>query len=117
MVNQIYLPELQINKAYPSDTEASFLDLHLSVSNGFVLTKNYDKRHDFDFDILDFHFLVGVVSRRPSYGVYISQLCRFNRVCSHVTDFNARNESLTGKLLQQGYRYHKLQNTFSRFYR
>ena len=39
------------------------------------------------------------------------------RVCSHVTDFNARNKSLTIKLLQQGYRYRKLRKTFSKFYR
>ena len=36
---------------------------------------------------------------------------------SHVADFNARNKSLTAKLLQQGYRYHKRRNTFSKFYR
>ena len=36
---------------------------------------------------------------------------------SHVVVFNARNKSLTAKLLQQGYRYHKLRNTFSKFYR
>ena len=50
-----------------------------------------------------------------SYVVYISQLIRFVRVSSHVADFNARNKSLTAKLLQQGYRYHKLRN--SKFYR
>ena len=44
----------------------------------------------------------------------ISQLIRFARVCSQ--DFNARNKSLTAKLLQQGYRYHKLRKTFSKFY-
>ena len=54
---------------------------------------------------------------RASYGVYISQLIRFARVCNHVTDFNARNKCLTAKLLQQGYRYHKLRKTFSKFYR
>ena len=27
------------------------------------------------------------------------------------------NKSLTAKLLQQGYRYHKLRKTFSKFYR
>ena len=52
-----------------------------------------------------------------SYGVYISQLIRFARVSSHVADFNARNKSLTAKLLQQGYRYHKLRKTFSKFHR
>ena len=35
---------------------------------------------------------------------------------SHVVDFNARNKSLTAKNLQQGYRYHKLRKTFSKFY-
>ena len=48
---------------------------------------------------------------------YISQLIRFARVSSHVADFNGRNKSLTAKLLQQGYRYHKLRKTFSKFYR
>ena len=34
-----------------------------------------------------------------------------------MADFNARNKSLTAKLLQQGYWYHKLRKTFSKFYR
>ena len=59
----------------------------------------------------------GDVPRSASYGVYISQLIRFARVCSHVADFNARNKSLTAKFLQQGYWYHKLRKTFSKFYR
>ena len=44
MVNHIYPSELHLNKANMSDTEASFLDLHLSISDGFVKTKIYDKR-------------------------------------------------------------------------
>ena len=47
MVNRIYPPELQLNKANTSDTEAPFLDLHLSISKGFVSSKIYDKRDDF----------------------------------------------------------------------
>ena len=39
MVNRIYLSELQINKANVSNTVASFLDLHLSISDGLVKTK------------------------------------------------------------------------------
>ena len=38
-------------------------------------------------------------------------------VCNHVEDFNGRNKCLTAKRLQQGYRYHKLRKTFSKFYR
>ena len=51
MVNQIYPPELQLNKANTSDTEAPFLDLHLPIAHGFVSSKIYYKRDDFDFDI------------------------------------------------------------------
>ena len=67
MVNCIYPPELQLNKANTSDTEAPFLDLHLSISNGFVSSKIYDKRDDFDFDIVNFPFLDGDVPRSTSY--------------------------------------------------
>ena len=64
--------ELQLNKANNTDTEAPFLDLHLSIANGFVSSKIYDKRDDFDFDIVNFPFLDGDVPRHASYGVYIS---------------------------------------------
>ena len=80
-------------------------------------TKIYDKRDDFDFDIVKFPFLDGDDPRSASYGVYISQLIRFARVSSHVVDFNTRNKVLTAaKLPRQGYRYHKLRNAFSKFY-
>ena len=82
MVNRIYPSELQLNKANVSDIEASFSDLHLSISDGFVKTKIYYKRDDFDFDIVNFPFLDSDVPRSTSYGVYISQLIRFTRVSS-----------------------------------
>ena len=69
MVGRIYPPELQLNKANASDTESPFLDLHLSVLNGFVSAKIYDKRNDFDFDIVNFSCLDGDVPRSTSYGV------------------------------------------------
>ena len=93
------------------------MDLHLSISDGFVQTKIYDKRDDFDFKIVNFPFLDGDVPRSTSYGVYISQLIRFARVSSHVDDFNTRNKVLTANLLRQGYRYHKIRKAFSKFYR
>ena len=117
MINRIYPSELQLNKANVSDTEASILDLHLSISDGFVKTKLYDKRIDFDFDIMNFLFLDGDVPRSTSYGVYISHLIRFARVSSHVDDFNTLNKVLTAKLFRQGYRYHKIRKAFSKFYR
>ena len=108
MVSQIYPSELQINKANTSDTKAAFLDLQFSISNDIVSTKIYDKRDDFDFEIVNFPFLDGDVPSSTSYGVYISQLIRFARASSHVADFNTHNKLLAQKLLKQGYQYHKL---------
>ena len=73
LVDRIYPTELQLNslRANSSDTEAPFLNLNLCISNGTVSTKIYDKRDDFDFDIVNFPFLDGDVPRRTSYGVYI----------------------------------------------
>ena len=92
-VSQIYPSELQLNKANASDTEAAFLDLHLSISNDIVLNCQFPI---FRYD----------VPRSTSYGVYISQLIRFARASSYVADFNTRNKLLTQKLLKQGYWYH-----------
>ena len=71
MVCQIDSSELQLNKANTSDTEATFLDLHLSISNDIVSTKINDKRDDFDFEIVNIPFLDGDVPRTSFYGVYI----------------------------------------------
>ena len=117
MVNHIYPSELQLDKANVSGTEASFLDLHLSISDGFVKTKIFDKRDDFDFDIVNFPFLNGDAPRSTSYGFHISQLILFARVSGHVDGLNTRNKVLTAKLLRQGYKYHKLRKAFSKFYR
>ena len=59
------------------------------------------KSNDSDFEIVNFPFLDGDVPRSPSYGVYISQLIRFARVCSNIDDFNNRTLFMTAKLLKQ----------------
>ena len=61
------------------------------------------KSNDSDFEIVNFPFLDGDVPRSPSYGVYISQLIRFARVCSNIDDFNNRTLFMTAKLLKQDF--------------
>ena len=87
------------------------------MSNDVVFPKIYDKRDDFEFEIVNFPFLDGDDPRSTSYGANLSQLIRFARASSHVADFNTRNKLLTQTLLKQGYQFHKLRKTFSKFYR
>ena len=91
MVSQIYPSEVQLNNANTSDTEAAFLDLHLSISNDFVSTKIYDKRDDFDFEIVNFPFLDFDVPRSISYGVYTSQLVLLENLAMLLTSTLAIN--------------------------
>ena len=73
MVNRMYPSELHLYKVNMSDTEASFLDLHVSISDGFVKTKIYDKREDFDFDIVNFPFLdVMFLVRHPMVFIFLN---------------------------------------------
>ena len=73
MVGQIYPTELQLNKANSSDTEAPFLDLNLSITNGIVSSKIYNKRDDFYFEIVNFPFLDGDVPRSlPMVYIFLS---------------------------------------------
>ena len=73
MESQINPSELQLNNANTAESRAAFLD-----------------------------FLDDDVPRSTSYGVYISQLNRFARASSYITDFNTHNKLLTQKLLKQG---------------
>ena len=54
MVNLIYPHILTLNRANASDTEAPLLDLYISVPNGFVSSKIYDKIDDLDFKSVKF---------------------------------------------------------------
>ena len=55
------------------------------------------------------------MTRSLSYGVYLSQLVCFARVCSNVDNYNNRNIFLSAELLKQGYRYHRIRKAFSKF--
>ena len=83
-MDRILPTELQLNRANSSDTESPFLDLNLCISNGTVSAKIYDRRDDFDFDVVNFPFPDDDVPRHTSYGVYISQLIRFTTTSSDL---------------------------------
>ena len=75
MVDRIYPTELQLDGANSSDTEAPFLDLNLCISSGTVSIKIYDKRDDFDFDIVNSLFWMAMSPGVPHMGyTYLSLL-------------------------------------------
>ena len=92
MVSKIYPSELQLNRANTSDTEATFLDLHLSISTDIVSTKIYDKRDDFDFEIVNFPFLDGDVPRsNPMESIYLNSFVLLEHLAMFLTSTLAIN--------------------------
>ena len=93
------------------------MDLHLSISDGFVKTKIYDKRDD--FDIVNFPFLRGDVPHSTFYGVYILNLfdllecpvMLLTLICVIVIRFWQQNFS------DKDYRYHNINRALSKLYR
>ena len=84
MISQIYSTKLESKKANSFNTEPLF-ELGLSITNGIVSSKIYDNRDDFNFEIVNFPYLDGVVPRSPP------QLIRFVRDSSKFGGFNNRN--------------------------
>ena len=116
-LDHIYPKELEIKDTTDSARSASYLDLLLEIDeDGKLMTKLYDKRDDFSFQIVNFPFLCGNIPSAPAYGVYISQLIRYARACRKYTDFVYRAKLLTNKLLKQGYAVRRLRSSLQKFY-
>ena len=113
----IYPASLKLNKENTTNSTATFLDLEINVENRMFITKLYDKRDAFNFEIVNFPNLSGNIPSKTSYGVFISQLIRYSVACMNYTDFITRCKSLVDKLEKQHFSYGELQKTFKKFAR
>ena len=115
-LTEIYPSQLTVEKANKSDHLADYLDLTFIIYGGGKLsTRLYDKRDDFDFHIVNFPFLSSNMPSGPSYCVYILQLIRYARCCSHYADFRYHYKCPVDQLLSQGYRALILEKSFNKF--
>ena len=116
-VHRIYPPELEIKDTTDSSTSASYLDLFLQRNqHGQLTTKLYDKRDDFNFPIVNFPYMDSNIPASPTYGIYMSQLIRYSRACSHYHDFRTRCRQLTHKLITQGFERCRLMKIMGKFF-
>jgi len=94
--------ELVVKDTTDSHNSASYLHLYLEHDiNGTLTTKLYDKRDDFNFQIVNYPFLDSNIPSSLAYGVFMSQLIRYSRTCNSYQDFLHRSVLLTRKLLSQ----------------
>ena len=101
-----------------SSTEAGYLDTN--VKTGDINTpfriSICDKRDDFPFRIVNFPHMDSNIPAIPAYGVYISQLLRYARICTSKVDFLNRLRGLSLRLRQHGFETNLLQKSFNKFF-
>ena len=114
-ISQIYPGDLELKETTESDMECSFLDVMMYNDNGEIKFKLYDKRDDFQFNIVNYPHLDSNIPLGPAYGVYVSRLIAFARVCTDFKHFDSRHSTLFLKLVDQGYSKIKLKRTFLKF--
>jgi hypothetical protein len=74
-LHNIYPNELEVKGTTDTQSNDSYLDLHIEIYNvGRLKLKLYDKRDDFTFPRVNFPFISSNIPASPAYDVYISQL-------------------------------------------
>ena len=106
---RIYPKELILNQENKEDDKATFLDLEAHIEDGKFYTKTYDKREAFKFEIVNYPDLSGNIPERPAYGIYISQILRYAKICSQTKDFMDRIKLLFHKLRKKHFCKDRLQ--------
>ena len=102
-INSIYPRALQISNtnSHPHKI-CNFLDISIEIINGIFVHKIYDKRRDFNFDILGLPSFKSNIPVKLIYGVMCSQFCRFAAVCKYREDFILNCKLVKSKLQDNG---------------
>ena len=116
-IANIYPPELVLKRTTENPLCVSYLDICITLGQHRFFTTIFDKRDNFNFDIVNFPFLSSNIPTNPAYGVYISQLIRISRICCEYSAFIKRHYMITSRLIRQGFWYTRLCNRFKRYSR
>ena len=83
-INAIHPSELELKDTTLTSNEVCYLDTRIKTgdSNTPFHLSVYDKRDDFSFRIVNFPYIDSNIPANPAYGVYISQLVRYARICT-----------------------------------
>ena len=78
----IYPPELTLKKTTESNSRISYLDISISICNNKYVTEVYDKRANFNFNIVNYPYMCSNIPAKPTYGVrvHVSQLIKISRM-------------------------------------
>ena len=110
--NLIYPSSLTLNKDNEIYTFANVLDLEISIKDGKFVSKVYDKRDNFNFDIVQYQPIGSNQSSEVLYGTFYSQIIRYSRICNDFTNFAVRVIRITNDFIKLRYKATRLERMF-----
>ena len=114
IAQEIYPPSLELSQENTDLTRANVLDMDACIENFEFITKVYCKTDDFPFNVISLPFLESNIGTSTCYGVFYSQVLRYQRICSRQRDFEDRTKKLAQDLLGRGYQLNRLCRQFCR---
>ena len=115
-INSIYPQSLEIkNTNTAPHRQCSFLDIDIGIINDEFVHSVYDKRRDFNFDILGLPSFYSNIPMKLVYGVLCSQFCRYSSNCKFREDFVFNCQLFINRLLQNGFPSYHLKKLVNKF--
>ena len=116
-IYKIYPRELAVNLASNNTRDIAYLDLRIKIEDASLDFSIYDKRDDFNFEIINFPYIESCIPKKSALGVFYSQLIRYGRICSKISSFKIKSKGLIDKLTTQGYKIEELRTLSLRFFK
>ena len=118
-IKNIYPEELELKKENIGDQQASYLDFYAKISNKKFSLKLYDKRDDFNFEIVRMPFLSNNMPSQIFYSSFCSEILRIARCTTEKEDFMSSCNSLIERMWAQGAKGKKarVQNSLHKIFR
>ena len=113
---QIYPEELLLNKENTSNSQASFLDIDVTINNNKFVTSLYDKRNAFPFSIVKMPHKCSNIPSNIFYAAIGAEILRIARACSDSNGFSISVKPLVNRMLKQGANMNKIINVLKRFF-
>ena len=107
-------PEMELTRENTTLTEASFLDLDISIINGKFKLKLFDKRDHFPFEIVRMPYCHANIPSKMFYSSFGAELLRIARASTHTEDFSFSANKLISRLLKQGGKIVRVKNSINK---
>ena len=115
-LDTIYPDVMVLEKTNVTEVECNYLDLCIKLGDDKKFNyKSYDKRDDYNFDVIRYPNLSGNIPFSPAYGVFLSQCKRFLEINNCLDNFIADIRELQSRLVKQGFSKLKLKDRFYTF--